>query len=144
MFGKHKKTPGATTLISKSTRIVGDLNFSGHLEIEGTIRGNIIATGAESFVRVSEGGRVEGQINVAAIVINGTVIGDVYSAKYLVLTEQAQVKGDVHYAVIEMARGAHINGKLVFVEKPDSKPRLKVETSPPAPPENSPAQTVTT
>ncbi len=132
MLGRSKKRgSSSTTLISVGTEIKGDLCFSGHLEIEGTIIGNISAVaGEEAFVRVLKEGRVEGQINVSSVVINGTIVGDVYSSKHLELAENAQVSGDVNYNIIEMAKGAHVNGSLVFTDETASKKNLNAKVAP--------------
>ncbi|WP_369809175.1 hypothetical protein [Oceanicoccus sp. KOV_DT_Chl] len=46
----------STTLISKDSEIVGDVHFSGDLEIQGLVRGNIKAkTDSGATVRVVEG-----------------------------------------------------------------------------------------
>lgn len=118
MFGKKDKAMGgftsdSTTLLSKSTEIVGDIRLTGNLEIEGTVRGNIIALG-EARVRVMEQGLVEGEITAPKIVINGHVIGDVHSSKHVELAANAVVEGNVHYQLIEMVKGAQVNGNLVF------------------------------
>ena len=34
---------GSTTLVSSDTVIVGDVHFSGNLDVEGLVQGNIIA-----------------------------------------------------------------------------------------------------
>jgi cytoskeletal protein CcmA (bactofilin family) len=47
------------------------------------------------------------------IVLNGLVRGDVDAIGRLELGPTARVDGNVHYAVIEMAVGAQINGKLI-------------------------------
>ena len=60
---------GSTTLISKSTELVGDIHFNGNLEIEGRVRGNIYAEeGSDARVRIMEKGLVEGEICVPTIV----------------------------------------------------------------------------
>lgn len=110
---------GGTTLISKTTKITGDVEFSGNLEVEGSIVGNVRAEkGSDARVRVLEQGSIEGEISVPVVVINGLVKGDVYSSSHVELAAKAQVFGDVHYAVIEMLKGAHVNGNLVFTEAP--------------------------
>lgn len=106
---------GSTTLISKSTEIVGDLHFKGNLEIEGKVRGNILAEeGSEARVRVMEKGEVEGEIRAPSVVINGNVSGNVYSSKHVELAEKATVTGNVNYHLIEMVKGAQVNGSLVY------------------------------
>lgn len=106
---------GATTLIAAGTEVHGDLKFSGNLEIEGTVRGNVIASdGVESAMRIMESGSVDGDIYVPHVVINGKVVGEVHSSKYIELAENAVVEGNVHYNIIEMVRGAQVNGNLIY------------------------------
>ena len=117
MLGNKEKgsfgSSNATTLISQDTEIVGDINFSGNLDIEGTVRGNIAAVaGKDAMVRVVDKGLVEGEIRSPSIIINGTIHGDVYSSKHLELASKARVQGNVHYALVEMAIGAEVNGSL--------------------------------
>ncbi len=121
MFGKEKNTmaisssSGATTLIAKGTEIVGDIKFSGNLEIEGKVRGNIIAAaGGEASARVLENGEVEGDVRVPSVIVNGVVKGDVHSNNHIELAAKAKVEGNVHYNLIEMVKGAQVNGNLVY------------------------------
>ena len=119
MFGKKEKVmgfaAGSTTLISKSAELSGDINFSGNLEIEGTVRGNInAAPGSDARVRIMEKGVVEGEIRVPSVVVNGRVVGDVYAGKHVELAAKAVVEGNVHYQLIEMVKGALVNGNLVY------------------------------
>ena len=99
MLGNRKAGFGigtGTTLVSRDTVIVGDIHFSGALDVEGTVQGNIIAKpGTDAVVRVIDKGCVEGEIRVPEVVINGRVEGNVYSSKHLELAAKACVKGDV-------------------------------------------------
>ena len=117
MLGSKEKggfgTSNATTLVSRDTEIVGDIHFNGNLDIEGRVRGNIIATaGKDAVVRVVDKGLVEGEIHAPSVIVNGTVTGDVHSSKHLELASKARVQGNVHYALVEMAIGAEVNGSL--------------------------------
>ena len=48
-----KRGSGNTTLIAQDTVVVGDIRFTGSLEIEGLVQGNIIALPeSEALVRV--------------------------------------------------------------------------------------------
>ena len=68
MRKKTKTVPfaaGNTTLIAGGTHVMGDIHFSGNLEIEGQVTGNIVAeedSGAR--VRVLPEGRVVGDVRV--------------------------------------------------------------------------------
>lgn len=113
---KNTKTTASTTLIAKDTEIFGDVKFSGNLEIEGSVVGNITANpGAEASVRVLELGHIEGDIHVPKAMINGHIKGNVHAAN-LELAAKAKIEGNVHYQSIEMVKGSQVNGSLLFAE----------------------------
>lgn len=102
-----------TTLISRSTEVQGDIHFSGSLEVEGAVSGNITADRESSAeVRIRETGTVRGEINVPRIIVNGLVEGDVYAGEHIELAAKAVVKGNIYYASMEMVMGAEVNGSL--------------------------------
>lgn len=103
------------TLISRAAKIVGDLHFSGDLQIEGTICGNVIAEGdKDAKLVVAESGLVEGDIRTPVAVINGKVVGDIHSSRHIELAAKAVVEGSIHYQLIEMVKGSQVNGNLIF------------------------------
>ena len=120
MLGSRKSgssIPGTTTLVSRDTVIAGDIRFSGNLDVEGLVQGNIIADpGKEALVRVVDKGRVEGEIRVPCVIISGTVEGDVHSSKHLELAARGRVQGNVYYTLLEMAAGSEVNGKLTHLD----------------------------
>ncbi len=132
MFGKQKKRKATKvdSLIGQHTRIVGDIHFSGGLHVDGTIQGNVIAEDMDSSVlTLSDRGTIEGEVRVPYIVLNGLVRGDVHASQHAELAPNAKVDGDVHYALIEMAMGASVNGKLVHTSE-DQGPRLAISHEP--------------
>ncbi len=119
--GKKQRTNSfkIDTLLGKNTSVQGDLEFHGGLQLDGLVRGNVTAEGANSVLIVAENGRVEGEIHVENVIIRGQVIGPVYAAKTLELASSANVMGDVFYTQIEVHMGAKLSGKTVCVmEKP--------------------------
>lgn len=103
-----------TTLIARQTEVSGDIHFRGNLVIEGKVKGNVSANSdSEARLQIVEGGIIEGEIRVPQVVINGHVNGDVYAARHLELATKAMVEGNVHYKLIEMVKGAQVNGALV-------------------------------
>lgn len=115
MFGTKDKTnnPHYDTLISSKTEIIGDVKFTGGLHVDGVIKGNLIAeAGSSAVIRISDKGRIEGQITAPNIIVNGKVIGDVHATEYIELAKKAEVNGDVYYQMMEMVLGAQVNGKL--------------------------------
>ncbi len=117
------------TLISVKTEIVGDVKFTGGLHIDGVVKGNLVAEpGSGAVVRISDKGRVEGQITAPNVIINGRVIGDVHAGEYIELAKKAQVSGDVHYLAMEMVLGAEVNGKLHHQAKGEARKKAEAET----------------
>ncbi|MFV2060106.1 MAG: polymer-forming cytoskeletal protein [Gammaproteobacteria bacterium] len=117
MFGKTKKPKQSAkidSLIGQNTEIRGDIIFNGGLHVDGLIKGNVISEeGTGSVLTLSERGVVEGEVKVANIVLNGTIIGDVHALEHIELAADARVNGNVYYTLIEMAMGAEVNGNLV-------------------------------
>jgi len=117
---KRKKSTRLDTLIGQNTHIKGDISFSGGLRIDGTVTGNIQATGDEdSALTLSEQGTLEGEIKVPNIIINGTIIGNIYSSEHIELAPKAKIKGNVYYNLLEMAMGSKVNGQMINVIKED-------------------------
>lgn len=115
---KNKRAKGSAkidSLIGQNTEVRGDVVFSGGLHIDGTVKGNVLAQeeGAASVLTLSERGRIEGEVRVPSVVLNGTVVGDVHASEHIELATEARVTGNVYYALIEMAMGAEVNGSLV-------------------------------
>jgi len=71
------------------------------------------------MLQLSDHGRIEGEVNVPYVVLNGEVRGDVHSSAHVELLSKAQVTGNVYYNLIEMAIGAEVNGKLVHIVQPE-------------------------
>lgn len=116
MLGKRKKFKSARidSLVGHQTEMHGDIKFTGGLHVDGVIRGNVFADdGSDSLLTVSEHGTIEGEVKVPNIILNGSVIGDVYARQHIELAQKARVTGNVYYTLIEMAMGAEVNGNLV-------------------------------
>ena len=86
--------------------------------------GNIVAT-VESgcVVGLSHSCRVEGEIRVPNVVIDGTVAGNVYSSERIELSKNGSINGNVYSRMIEMKVGAEVNGSPVHVSN-SSDPKL--------------------
>jgi cytoskeletal protein CcmA (bactofilin family) len=115
MFRRDQKTdPLIDSLVSASTRIQGDVQFSGGLHLDGAVTGSVRAVaGGPSRLVVSESAVIEGSVEAEVVELHGTVRGDISARARVTLGPRARVEGNLHYGAIEMAAGAHIKGKLV-------------------------------
>ncbi len=114
MFKSDSKPLRIDTLIGKSVRVHGDVEFAGGMHLDGHIAGGVRAESqAPASLSVGDTGSIEGPVEVTDLVLHGTVRGDVVARGRIVLGASARVEGNVYYGVIEMTLGAQITGKLI-------------------------------
>lgn len=129
MFGRKASKPQnrIDSLIGAGTRIEGNVSFSGGLRVDGEIQGNVTALPDQpSTLVLSEQARVDGEIRVSHLVVNGTVNGPVHAIEFLELQPRSRVNGDVHYNTIEMHLGAVVDGRLVHATGESKTVELKL------------------
>jgi cytoskeletal protein CcmA (bactofilin family) len=120
MFERKKPPPPKRidSLIGAGTVVDGDVTFSGGLRVDGAVRGKVVTVDSQPATLVlSEQARIEGEVRVSHVVINGLVNGPVTANDYLELQAKARVNGDVVYRTLEMHVGAIVQGKLMHAEQ---------------------------
>lgn len=131
MFGSRKKRKAnkMDTLVGSNTVVNGDLQFTGGLHVDGVVKGNVSADdGSSAVLTISDSGRVEGEVRVPHVILNGCVHGDVRASERIELAANGKVQGDVYYSLLEMAMGAEVNGSLVHLSQA-KKAQAKAATS---------------
>jgi cytoskeletal protein CcmA (bactofilin family) len=120
MWGtKKRSTPQKRidSLIGAGTLVDGDVTFTGGLRIDGRVHGNVVAANGEpSTLVISEQAKIDGEIRVSHMVVNGTVNGPLVANDYLELQPNARIVGDVTYKTLEMHVGAVVQGRLIHTE----------------------------
>jgi cytoskeletal protein CcmA (bactofilin family) len=119
MFDKRQGKPQKRIdcLIGAGTTVHGDVTFTGGLRVDGTLRGNVsTANGESGTLVVSEHARIDGEIDVSHVVINGTVNGPITADDFLELQAKARIAGDIAYRTLEMHLGAVVQGRLHHAE----------------------------
>lgn len=117
MFNRDSKPLRIDTLIARSVRVKGDLEFAGGLHLDGQVAGGVRADPqTPASLSVSDTGSIEGPVEVTDLVLHGSVRGDIVARGRVVLGASARVEGNVYYGIIEMTMGAQITGKLVRLE----------------------------
>ena len=132
MFGKTSGKPQGRidTLIGAGTTVAGDVSFVGGLRIDGAVKGDVRGDpDRPSTLVLSEHARVDGEISVSHLVLNGTVIGPVHASEFLELHTKARVTGDVEYSAMEMHLGAVVQGRLIHQEALSNAVELKLAAS---------------
>jgi cytoskeletal protein CcmA (bactofilin family) len=121
MFERKKSPPPQKridSLIGAGTVVQGNVMFAGGLRIDGAVDGKVTtASNAPGTLVISEHARVDGEVKVSHVVINGSVSGPVIANDYLELQAKARVNGDVVYRTLEMHVGAMVQGKMMHSEQ---------------------------
>jgi cytoskeletal protein CcmA (bactofilin family) len=103
--------PEATALsvVASGMRIVGDVESSGVMKIDGRIDGSV--THARQ-VLLGRGATIKGNVLADEVVIGGTVEGGIRASERLELQATAVVNGDIETKSIVVLEGARINGSV--------------------------------
>ena len=114
MFNKSSKPQNRIdSLIGATTRIDGNVTFSGGIRLDGVINGNVSAEPDQAAVLVlSEHARIDGEVKASHLVVNGAINGPVHASETIELQSNARIRGDVHYKSMEMQLGAVVEGRL--------------------------------
>ena len=107
---KHK---GSSTLIEVGALIKGEIIFDNELFVMGEVDGDLNSDSDLARLIVSKTGKVQGEIRVPNVVVNGTILGNVFASGNLEITVTARIFGDLHYSTIEIQGGSLITGRLV-------------------------------
>lgn len=87
----------------------GSVSFSGVMLIDGEFNGEIKSEGT---LILGKNCRVQGQIHVAQLVLNGTLEGDIVVDKKTEMQETARLLGNLDTPVLLMTEGALLQGSV--------------------------------
>ena len=103
------------SVIAAGSKVIGDMECSGVLKIEGTVEGTI--RGARQ-VLLGRQGLVKGDIETREAVIGGQVEGAIHALERVEIQGTAAVIGNVHTKTIVIREGGQINGAVRMDESP--------------------------
>ena len=103
------------SVIAAGSKVIGDLECSGVLKIEGTVEGTI--RGARQ-VLLGRQGVVKGDIETREAVIGGNVEGSIHALERVEIQGTAAVVGNIHTKSIVIREGGQINGAVRMDESP--------------------------
>jgi cytoskeletal protein CcmA (bactofilin family) len=98
----------STNVISKETKIIGNINALGNIRVEGAVEG---AVHSKAKIILGDSSMVKGNLHSDEAEISGSVDGDVFCTGLLVLKKTALIKGNIVTPKIVIENGAIFNGK---------------------------------
>ena len=82
----HPTAGKIDSLIGATTRIEGNVVFSGGLRVDGMVRGNVASVADQpGTLVVSADARIDGEVQAAHIVVSGSINGPVHATETLEL-----------------------------------------------------------
>lgn len=99
-------------VVGEGVRVTGRITACDRLVVAGRVEAELPAGSLE----VREGGVFYGEARVQGALIAGVFDGTLIVSGALVLTETAQVRGQVRYATLEIAAGGELRGDVDRVD----------------------------
>ncbi|MFQ5705062.1 MAG: polymer-forming cytoskeletal protein [Gemmatimonadales bacterium] len=110
--GRAPRTIGQDTSISilaPGIKVVGEVETSGVLKIDGTVEGTVRADGQ---VLIAKGGLVTGDIFTKEVVVGGEVRGNIHADQRVEVQPGSRIEGDVTTPSLVVQDGGELNGRL--------------------------------
>lgn len=105
------------TLLEKGSHFEGKLTFEGGVRIQGTFKGEIFS---DDVLVIGPGARVEAEIDIGEVIIQGTVVGNIRAKRYIEIHTPGRVKGDLTTPSLKIERGAIFQGRSFMEEAADT------------------------
>lgn len=99
---------GGRSHLGAGSRIIGELQFPGTVELPGYVKGRVEA----SAITIEETGEVEGELHAASIAIKGRFTGQLTGGT-VNLHATARVSGDLVYERLSVESGAELAGRCI-------------------------------
>ena len=120
--------------IGKSVVIKGELNGSEDLTIEGQVEGTIQLR--DHILTIGANGKIKAQIFAKAVIVLGSVTGNVTASEKVDIRDNGSVDGDIISPRVAIAEGAHFRGSVDMQRKAGqptaTKPEAKAAVPQPA------------
>jgi cytoskeletal protein CcmA (bactofilin family) len=97
-------------LIGKSFVIKGEVSCDGDLYIDGQVEGRVDPKG--NRLTIGPDGRLKADVIASAVVVRGTLEGNIQASERVDLKQSAVVVGDIVTQSISIEPGAQIRGSI--------------------------------
>lgn len=94
--------------LGRGSKVVGALSFSGPVELDGFVEGEI---NAQDRLTIGESAVINAKVTGAEILVKGTVNGDITATKRLSLRKPAKVVGNISCTNLSIEEGVVFEGK---------------------------------
>lgn len=96
------------TLLGRGSEFEGKLTFEGTVRIDGTLKGEVFS---DDVLIVGEGARVEAEIDIGQIIVQGTIVGNIRAKRGIEILAPGRVKGDITTPSLQIDKGVVFEGR---------------------------------
>ena len=96
-----------TTLLGRGSEFEGKLSFEGTVRVDGKLSGEIFT---EDTLIVGEGAEVRAEINVGAVIIEGSVQGNIHAKRSVEIHTPGRVRGNIITPSLFIEKGVMFDG----------------------------------
>jgi cytoskeletal protein CcmA (bactofilin family) len=97
-----------TTLLGRGSEFEGKLSFEGTVRVDGKLSGEIFT---DDTLIIGEGAEVNAEISVGAIIIEGTVHGNIHAKRSVEIHTPARVRGNISTPSLSIDKGVIFDGQ---------------------------------
>jgi cytoskeletal protein CcmA (bactofilin family) len=115
----RKKINEVKAFLGKGTEFDGKLMFSGSVRIDGDFKGEILGDGGTLVV--GEGAKIEANIVVDNLVVNGYVRGSIETKEKIEVYSTGKLLGNVKTSIFVIQEGAVFEGDCKMGSEPEKK-----------------------
>ena len=113
-FDPERPLAAGVTRLGSTAVLTGDIEAHEDMLIEGRVNGKIIIP--SGTLTIAKGAKVEAEVRVRALVLHGELKGTVRAGERTVISETAEMNGDVITPKITIANGARFSGGIRMKE----------------------------
>ncbi len=110
---------GILSLLGEGVEVVGEISFSQGLRVDGAVKGRIRS---EATLVVGGSGRVEAEVHVRRVSINGEFRGIIHASDRVEIHKDGKVYGEIFAPCLIIEAGALFEGKCNMAESRAPKP----------------------
>ena len=97
-----------TTLLGRGSEFEGKLSFEGTVRVDGKLSGEIFT---DDVLIIGEGAEVNAEISVGAIIIEGTVHGNIHAKRSVEIRTPGRVRGNISTPSLYIEKGVIFDGQ---------------------------------
>ena len=116
-----------TTLLGRGSEFEGKLSFEGTVRVDGKLSGEIFT---DDVLIIGEGAEVHAEINVGAIIIEGTVHGNIHAKRSVEIRTPGRVRGNITTPSLFIEKGVVFDGNCQMEQ--NGAPSAKARAATPA------------